>query len=66
MNFATDDPALPRLLDLVLSAEDRTRVGPVLTELGELAAGELDELAATADANPPRLRQYSAHGERID
>ncbi len=66
MNFAEQDPALPRLLDRVLSAEDRARIDPVLTEIGALAAGELDELAATADANPPRLRQYSPRGERID
>ncbi|MHA6799150.1 acyl-CoA dehydrogenase family protein [Bounagaea algeriensis] len=66
MNFAEQDPALPRLLDRFLSAEDRARITPVLTELGAMAAGELDELAATADANPPRLRQYSARGERID
>ncbi|MBA8823946.1 alkylation response protein AidB-like acyl-CoA dehydrogenase [Saccharopolyspora lacisalsi] len=66
MNFAEQDPALPRLLDRVLSSADRARVEPVLTELGELAAGELDELATTADANPPQLRQYSPGGERID
>ncbi|GAB2738072.1 hypothetical protein GCM10027174_09100 [Salinifilum aidingensis] len=66
MNFAERDPALPRLLDRVLSREDRARIGPVLTEIGALAAGELDELAATADANPPRLRQYGPGGERID
>ena len=66
MNFADRDPALRPLLDRLLSTSDRQRIEPVLAEIGELAAGELDQLAATADANPPRLRQYSPSGERID
>jgi acyl-CoA dehydrogenase len=66
MDFAAADPALRPLLDRLLSADDRSRVEPLLTELGELAADELDRLAATADAEPPRLRQYSPGGERID
>jgi acyl-CoA dehydrogenase len=66
MNFADRDPALRPLLDQILSPADRQRIEPVLTELGETAAGELDELAATADANPPVLRQYAPNGTRID
>lgn len=66
MNFVDQDPALPRLLDRILSTEDRTLIAPLLSEIGALAAGELDELAATADANQPQLRQYSPSGERID
>jgi acyl-CoA dehydrogenase len=66
MNFADRDPALRPLLDHYLCAEDRARLEPVLAELGELAAGELDFLAATADRNPPTLRQYAADGTRID
>lgn len=66
MNFADRDPALRPLVDRLLSPADRARLEPMLTELGALAAGELDRLAATADANPPVLRQYSPSGERID
>lgn len=66
MNFADADPALRPLLDSVLSPADRKRVEPYLAELGALAAGELDELAATADRNPPELRQYAPDGTRID
>ncbi|QUH03752.1 acyl-CoA dehydrogenase family protein [Saccharopolyspora erythraea] len=66
MNFADSDPALRPLLDRLLSPADRERVEPALHELGELAAGELDRLAATADAHPPRLRQYGPDGQRID
>ncbi|WP_028925304.1 acyl-CoA dehydrogenase family protein [Pseudonocardia acaciae] len=66
MNFASDDPALRPFLARLLPADDLARLEPVLDELGGLAAGELDRLAATADANPPRLRQYDPTGERID
>ncbi|POX36304.1 acyl-CoA dehydrogenase [Streptomyces sp. Ru73] len=66
MNFADQDPALRPLLDRVLSADDRARIEPLLTELGALAAGEMDRQAALADANPPRLRSYAPDGERVD
>jgi acyl-CoA dehydrogenase len=66
MNFADRDAALRPLLDRLLSTSDRQLIEPVLAEIGDLAAGELDRLAATADAHPPRLRQYSPSGERID
>jgi len=66
MNIADRDPALRPLLDQLLSGSDRELIEPVLADLGEIAGGELDELAATADANPPVLRQYAANGDRID
>ncbi|GHI03478.1 acyl-CoA dehydrogenase [Streptomyces cellostaticus] len=66
MNFADQDPALRPLLDRLLDPEDRARVEPLLSRLGALAAGEVDQLAAQADAHPPRLRPYSRDGERID
>jgi acyl-CoA dehydrogenase len=66
VNFADRDPALRPLLDQILSPRDRRLAEPVLADLGQIAAGELDELAATADANPPVLRQYAAAGDRID
>ncbi|MGP4015088.1 acyl-CoA dehydrogenase family protein [Saccharopolyspora sp. 5N708] len=64
MNFVDLDPALRPLLTRYADSMDR--VEPVLREVGEVAAGELDELAAVAEINPPRLRQYDASGERID
>lgn len=60
------DPALGPLLDRLLSPADRARLDPHLAELGELAAGELDRLATTANAHPPVLHQFSPRGERID
>ncbi|MGW6155455.1 acyl-CoA dehydrogenase family protein [Streptomyces sp. NPDC055144] len=66
MNYADRDPALRPFLDRVLSADDRARVEPLLTELGALAAGDLDRQAALADANPPRLVQYAPGGDRVD
>jgi alkylation response protein AidB-like acyl-CoA dehydrogenase len=66
MNVAHDDPALRPMLARLLPAADLARLDPELAELGALAAGELDRLAATADANPPRLRQYDRAGDRID
>ncbi|MGW8680716.1 acyl-CoA dehydrogenase family protein [Streptomyces sp. NPDC055817] len=66
MNYADRDPALRPFLDRVLSADDRARVEPLLTELGALAAGDLDRQAALADANPPCLVQYAPGGERVD
>lgn len=66
MNFADRDPALRPLLDRVLSAADRARVEPLLAELGELAAGDLDRQAALADAHPPRLVPYAPEGTRVD
>ncbi|MEV0321387.1 acyl-CoA dehydrogenase family protein [Streptomyces sp. NPDC050658] len=66
MNFADRDPVLRPLLDRLLSADDRARVEPLLAELGELAAGELDRQAALADAHPPRLIPYAPDGTRVD
>ncbi|MDQ0381294.1 acyl-CoA dehydrogenase family protein [Amycolatopsis thermophila] len=66
MNFADHDPALRPMLDRVLAPADRARIEPLLAEMGRVAATELDELARTADRNPPVLRQYSPAGDRID
>ncbi len=66
MNFADADPALRALLDQVLDGDDRARIEPILDDVGQIAAGELDRLAAVADAHPPVLRQYDPSGERID
>ncbi|MGW1680950.1 acyl-CoA dehydrogenase family protein [Saccharopolyspora sp. NPDC002376] len=64
MNFVDLDPALRPLLARYVDSMDR--VEPVLRDVGAVAAGELDELAAVAEVNPPQLRQYDAAGERVD
>ncbi|TDD39817.1 acyl-CoA dehydrogenase family protein [Saccharopolyspora elongata] len=64
MNFADLDPALRPLLARYVDQMDR--VEPLLRDVGEVAAGELDRLAAVAEVNPPRLRQYDAAGDRVD
>ncbi|KQY51605.1 MULTISPECIES: acyl-CoA dehydrogenase family protein [unclassified Nocardioides] len=66
MNLADRDPALRPLLDALMPADDRARLETVLDDLGELAGTELDALAATADRNPPTLRQFAADGTRVD
>jgi acyl-CoA dehydrogenase len=66
MNFADRDPALRPLLDRYLQPADRELIEPVLTELGSVAAEEVDRHARLADVNPPRLRQYSPSGDRVD
>lgn len=63
-NFAEADPALRPLLTRYVG--DMELLDPVLTDVGEVAAGELDALAATAEENPPRLRPFDRHGNRID
>ncbi|WP_370591426.1 acyl-CoA dehydrogenase family protein [Saccharopolyspora montiporae] len=65
MSFADTDPALRPLLNRY-AADEMPLTEPVLRDVGEVASGELDELAAAAEANPPQLRQYSPDGERID
>lgn len=66
MNFADLDPALRPLVRRYLGADDADRIEPLLAHVGSLAATELDALAATADKNPPTLRQFAPGGERID
>ncbi len=66
MNFADRDPALRPLLDRYLRPPDRELIEPVLSELGKVAAEEVDLHARLADVNPPKLRQYSPSGDRLD
>jgi alkylation response protein AidB-like acyl-CoA dehydrogenase len=42
------------------------RARPHLTDLGAIAGGELDALAAIADRNPPVLRAWDERGRRVD
>ena len=62
INLYTSDPVFGRLLDLYLPAALRTHLEPHLVKLGELAGGVLDELALTADRNPPTLAHRTRTG----
>ena len=61
-NAYTDDPEFARLLPLYLPPELVTHLQPHLHRLGELAGGELDRLAHSADRNPPTLEHRSRAG----
>lgn len=65
-NFATTDPSLSNVLERLLDPVQRTWLAPHLQEMGFLAAGELDDAARTAEANPPTLRQWDPSGNRVD
>ncbi|MBW8268689.1 acyl-CoA dehydrogenase family protein [Caldovatus aquaticus] len=63
INLYRADPDLRRLLGLYLPAALVAHLEPHLDRLGALAGGALDELAATADRNPPVLRHRTRTGE---
>jgi alkylation response protein AidB-like acyl-CoA dehydrogenase len=62
LNFYTIDRSLQDLLALYLPANLNAHIGPQLERLGDLAGGELDELAATADRHPPVLHARDRYG----
>lgn len=66
LNFFEEDQNLAFHLKHYLSSEDYGRALPHLTELGEIAGKELDQLSRTADKHDPVLINYNAKGERID
>jgi alkylation response protein AidB-like acyl-CoA dehydrogenase len=66
LNFYLEDPNFQFLCESVMSPETFARAEPHLTALGEVAGGELDELAAVADRNPPTLRAWDERGRRVD
>jgi len=63
LNLFTADPGFDALLELYLPGELHAHLRPHLEKLGALAGGELDEIALTADRNPPQLRSRSRAGE---
>src|SRR6185437_10621780 len=65
-NFYTIDRGLHDLLRLYLSPDDFGRLEPHFHRLGELAGGRLDELARTADKNPPVLHPRDRFGRDED
>jgi alkylation response protein AidB-like acyl-CoA dehydrogenase len=66
LNFYREDRNFQVLCESVMDAETLARAAPHLTALGEIAGGELDELAAVADRNPPTLRAWDEQGRRVD
>lgn len=58
-----DDRALIGLLGLYLTAADLQALTPALSRLGVLVGGRLDELAHTADRNPPVLHHRDRRGD---
>jgi acyl-CoA dehydrogenase len=66
MNFYLEDRNLQFLCETVMDAATFERARPHLIDLGEVAGGELDELAAQADKNPPVLRGFDPSGRRVD
>ena len=63
LNLFRADPALGRLASLYLPPDLAAHLLPHLDRLGGLAGGHLDELAGTADRNPPALSHRTRSGE---
>jgi alkylation response protein AidB-like acyl-CoA dehydrogenase len=61
-NLFTTDAELHALLALYLPDDLRRHMQPHFERLGGLAGGLLDELAGTADRNPPVLKQRTRTG----
>ncbi|RQO44288.1 DNA alkylation response protein [Variovorax sp. KBW07] len=61
-NLFTTDTELHALLGLYLPDDLRRHMQPHFERLGGLAGGLLDELAGTADRNPPTLKQRTRTG----
>jgi alkylation response protein AidB-like acyl-CoA dehydrogenase len=66
LNFYVEDPNLAFVCSAVMSAETFGRAERHLVDMGAVAGGELDALAAEADRNPPVLRAWDQRGRRID
>ncbi|MBK5103780.1 MAG: acyl-CoA dehydrogenase family protein [Burkholderiales bacterium] len=61
-NLYRIDPQYERLLQLYLPQDLYGHLRPQLDRLGSLAGSRLDDLAGTADRNPPTLRQRTRNG----
>ena len=63
LNLFRADPGFTSLLGLYLPQQLKAHLEPHLDRLGALAGSELDELASTADRNPPQLHHRTRGGE---
>src|SRR6266850_3634738 len=66
LNFYVADPNLEFVCSTVMEPDVLARARPLLVEMGAVAGGELDALAADADRHPPTLRPYDERGRRVD
>lgn len=66
LNFYAEDPNLEFVCSTVMDGDALDRARPLLVEMGRVAGGELDALAAEADRNPPTLRAWDECGQRVD
>ncbi|GAA3526968.1 acyl-CoA dehydrogenase family protein [Zobellella aerophila] len=64
-NAYATDPEFARLLRLYASDELVEHVEPRLSELGALVGDELEQLALTADKNPPTLRLRARNASEL-
>jgi acyl-CoA dehydrogenase len=65
INFFSSDPDLAALLKLYLGDSLYRQMEAEFAWLGQRASGELDELALSADKNPPQLRHRTRRGEAL-
>ncbi|HTD06427.1 acyl-CoA dehydrogenase family protein, partial [Undibacterium sp.] len=65
MNLFSSDAALSDLLRIYLPPDILQHLQPHLQRLGEQAGGRLDELALTADKNPPTLLHRTRSGQNV-
>lgn len=63
INAFDDDRSLAALLGLYLAPADLATLTPTFRRLGDLIGGRLDELAHTADRNPPVLHHRDRNGD---
>ena len=61
-NAFTDDPEFLSLINLYLPKDLAEHLQPKFQQLGQLVCGELDQLAHTADINPPTLQHRTRAG----
>ncbi len=63
LNFFSADPRFGEFLGIYLEPALHGHLSPHLERLGAMAGAELDELASTADKNPPHLHHRTRGGE---
>lgn len=66
LNQYEDDRVLRSYLKRALPPEMLSEIAPSLSEMGELAGGELYEMQLADRLNEPVLTQWDAWGERVD
>jgi alkylation response protein AidB-like acyl-CoA dehydrogenase len=65
INLFTNDPGFRSLLQVYLGKNVYAGLEDQMIDLGQRASDELDDLALTADKNPPTLKNRTRRGEDI-